>query len=249
MNSEEAATWLNSPDNKTPFLSQFAPDAALKPQTYSLVVQFMPLHFRPDSDSSLREVEDANQLPKNAVLRAHWIKPAYHWAPEQTCGHVLLVMTKPADANVILTNGLVICQKRVYAEKCKKEPTRCLKCHGWGHMSYDCQQPFSVCGTCAGHHCTSDCTNHDKPSCVLCKADGHASWDRHCPIFLDKCCKMDARMTENQMPYYPTGDPWTHILRLLKTAPIPGPAQPQPRIQPGATGVGQAVAGGQRRTH
>ena len=143
MNSEEAATWINSPDNKTPFLSQFALDAALKPETYSLVVQFVPLHFRPNSDSSLQEVEEANQLPKNAILRAHWNKPAYHQAPEQTCGHVLIVMTKPADANVILTNRLVIFQKRVYTEKCKKEPTRCLKCHSWGYMLYNCQQPFS----------------------------------------------------------------------------------------------------------
>ena len=132
MNSEEAAAWLNSPDNKTPFLSQFALDTTLKPQTYLLVVQFMLLHFRPDSDSSLREVEEANQLPKNAILQAlaHWIKPAYRRALEQTCGHVLIVITKPADTNLILTNGLVIFQKRVYAEKCKKEPTRCLKCHG-----------------------------------------------------------------------------------------------------------------------
>ena len=56
--------WLNSPDNKTPFLSQFAPDATLKPQMYSLVVQFILLHFRPDSDSSLQEVKEANSYPR-----------------------------------------------------------------------------------------------------------------------------------------------------------------------------------------
>ena len=66
-------------------------------------------------------------LPNNAILWARWIKPAYCRAPDQTCGHILAVMTKPEDANTILTNGLVICQKRVYAVKCKKEPTRCLK--------------------------------------------------------------------------------------------------------------------------
>ena len=116
-------------------------------------------------------------------------------------------------------------------------------------MSYDSQQPFSVCGTCAGRHRTSDCTNHDKPRCISCRVDGHASWDRRCPIFLDKCCEMDARMTENQMPYYPTSDPWTHVLRPPKAVPTPGPVQPQPRTQPGATGAGQAAAGGQQRTH
>ena len=61
-------------------------------------------------------------------------------------------MTRLEDANAVLTDGLIICQKHVYAENCKKEPTQCLKCHGWGHLSYDCQQPFSTCGTCAGRH-------------------------------------------------------------------------------------------------
>ena len=60
---------------------------------------------------------------------------------------------------------------------------------------------------------------------------------------------MDARMTENQMPYYPTSDPWTHVLCPPKAVPMPGPAQLQPRIQPGATGVGQAAAGGRQWTH
>ena len=175
--SEEAAAWLDSPGNKASFLNQFAPDAALKPRTYSLVIQFVPLHFQPDNDSDLRDIETVNQLPSNAILRARWIKPAYWRALDQTCSHVLTVMTRPEDANMILTNGLVICQKRVYTEKCKKEPTRCLKCHGWGHMSYDCQQPFSVCGTCAGCHRTPDCNNRDRTHCVSCGVEGHASWD------------------------------------------------------------------------
>ena len=37
--------------------------------------------------------------------------------------------------------------------------------------------------------------------------DGHPSWDRRCPAFLNKCHDMDMRMTENQMLYYPTADP------------------------------------------
>ena len=239
--------WLNSPGNKALFLDRFAPDAALKPRTYSLIIQFVPLHFRPDSNPDLCDTEEANQLPRNTILRARWIKPAYQRAPGQTCGHMLAVMTRPADANAILTNSLVICQKQVYAEKCKKEPTRCLECHGWGHMSYDCQQPFSVCSTCTGRHCTSDCANHDKPCCVSCRMEGHASWDQRCPVFLNKCQDMDARMTENQMPYYPTGDPWTHTLRPPKSAPpVPKLVQPQPRTQPRTTGVKQ-VAGSSRQ--
>ena len=212
----------------------------------------MPLHFRPNNDSDLCDIETANQLPSNTILRAHWIKPTYWRAPDQTCSHVLAVMTRPEDTNTILTNSLVICQKRVYAEKCKKEPNRCLKCHGWGHMSYDCQQPFSVCGTCAGRHRIPNCNNCDRTRCVSCGVEGHASWDRRCPAFLSKCHEMDARMTKNQMPHYPTGDPWTHALRLPKPAPpMPKPIQPQPQqcAQPGGTGANQTATSGQRRAY
>ena len=63
---------------------------------------------------------------------------------------------------------------------------------------------------------------------------------------------MDARMTENQMPYYPTSDPWTHALRPPKpTPPTLKPTQPQPQqhAQPRATGAKQTAASGQRRAY
>ena len=123
MDSEDAAKWLDTPSNRTAFLSHFAPEAALKARTYSLVVQFMPLQFKPDKDADLCSLEVVNRLPTGLIRRARWIKPAYRRAPEQTCGHLLVVMTRPEDANTVLTDGLLICQKRVYAEKCKKEPT------------------------------------------------------------------------------------------------------------------------------
>ena len=126
-------------------------------------------------------------------------------------------MTCPEDANAVLTDGLIVFQKHVYADKCKKEPTQCLKCHSWGHLSYDCQQPFSTCGTCASHHRTPECTNCDRPRCVSCRMDGHPSCDCRCPAFLNKCHNMDMRMTENQMPYYPTADCRPMDTRLTPT--------------------------------
>ena len=219
----------------------------LKSHTYSLVVQFMPLHFKPDNSNKLRMLEELNGLPMNAFLQVHWIKPPYHRVAEKTCGHVLAVMTHPKDANKILTNSLIICQKQVYTKKCKKEPTHCLKCHGWGHLSYDCQLLYSICGMCAGRHQTSGCNNQDKPHCTSCCVDGHPSWDCRCPIFLSKCHDMDLRPTENQMPYFPTATPWTHALCLPKPAP-PAPTPELPLMQqsqPGATGMNHQAPGSQ----
>ena len=137
MDGKEAATWLSGAYARAAFLGHFAPNATLKSHIYSLVIQFVPLHFKPNDDNEPRSLEELNGLPPNALLQVHWIKLPYCRAAEQTCGHMLAILTHPKDVNKILTDGLIIC----HAEKCKKEPTCCLKCHSWGHMSYNCQQP------------------------------------------------------------------------------------------------------------
>ena len=246
MDSEEAAIGLSGPFAWAAFLGRFAPNATFKSHMYSLVIQFIPLHFKPNDNNELRALEELNRLPLNAFHQVCWIKPPYRRVAAQTCKHVLAVMTE--DTNKILTDSLIICQKRVYAEKCKKEPTHCLKCHGWGHMSYDCQQPYSVCGTCAGRHWTPECNNQGRPHCTSCHVDGHPSWDQRCSVFLSKCHNMDMRLTENQMPYYPTADPWTHALHLPKLVPIaPEPSQMQSQLQPRsrATGANRPTANSQ----
>ena len=125
-----------------------------------------------------------------------------------------------------------------------------MKCHGWGHMSYDCQQPFSVCRTCAGRHCTLKCSNRDKPRCISCHMDGHPGWDRCCPTFLSKCHEMDVRLTENQMPYYPMADPWMHVLHPLKPLPpIPKPSQTQQWPWSRTAGATHPTSGSQPRPY
>ncbi len=129
LDSEAAAGWLGDTAMKAAFISRYAPEATVKEQAFPLVVQFVPLHFKPERDTEIGSLEKDNGLPAGSILRAKWIKPAYRRSPDQTCGHLILVASKPETANKILTDGLIICQKRVYAEKCKKEPTWCLKCH------------------------------------------------------------------------------------------------------------------------
>ena len=146
-------------------------------------MQFVPLSFKPDKDSKLWEVEESNSIKRGDIQRARWIKPVSRWSPTQTCGHVMLLFLSPEMANDVLAHSLFICQKKVYAEKCKKEPLHCLKCHGWGHMARNCSAASDMCGTCAQHHRTDTCKNSARPHCVSCCTAGHASWDRACPVF------------------------------------------------------------------
>ena len=238
MDSESAAGWLNVPVTRASFLNQFAPNASFKERAFPIVVQFVPLHFKPDKAPEIRQVEKDNGLPDGSLLRARWIKPAHRRARDQTCGHIILVASTADMANKMLTNGLVVCQKRVYAEKCKKEPTRCLKCQGWGHLSYDCKLTQDTCGTCAGRHRTATCAPGSRPRCVSCGIEGHASWSRLCPVFVQKCEEMNGRLTENNMPYFPTDEPWTHVLHPPKSTYRPPPPTAHNRDYPSGTARG-----------
>ena len=155
------------------------------------MVQFVPLSFRPGREADLQEIEEVNGVEVGGILKARWIKPVARCAPSQVCGHVILSFLSPQSANNVLANGLFMCQKKVYAEKCKREPLQCLKCHGWNHMAATCPQQFDICNTCAQQHCTVDCVQLDNPHCVSCDCDGHASWDRACPTFMQKCTELN----------------------------------------------------------
>ena len=77
MDIEEAACWLSVSATRAVFLDRFAPDASVKEQAFPMVVQFIPLFFKPEKEAEVHQVEKDNDLPEGSILRAHWIKPAY----------------------------------------------------------------------------------------------------------------------------------------------------------------------------
>ena len=53
---------------------------------------------------------------------------------------------------------------------------------------------------------------------MSCKAPGHASWDRRCPIFQQKCHELNEKINDNNMPYFPTLETWMQVMEPPQSA-------------------------------
>ena len=173
-----------------------------------------------DSPEHMKEIEEVNNIQLGTLINMHWIKPPAQRAPTQTCGCLVLMFSDVDAANRAKTTGLIISNKRVSVSKYKKEPIRCLKCQGWNHIAVECILNMDICGTCGmrGHH-TSTCTNTNTTHCRSCGTDDHTSWDRDCPTFIKKCREFDAKHPENNLPYYPSTEPWTWSTSIFLPEP------------------------------
>ena len=75
MNDEVAAAWINNPVTRATFSEHFTPDAVVKSWAYSVVVQFVLLHFKLEREVEIRQIEEANAIEAGSILHARWIKP------------------------------------------------------------------------------------------------------------------------------------------------------------------------------
>ncbi|KAI0054301.1 hypothetical protein BV25DRAFT_1767095, partial [Artomyces pyxidatus] len=208
--SKEAADWIKSNSDATqPFTRSIFPEGILKDRGYSVLVPFVPLTFQPDNMAALREIEERNRLPTGSVTRARWVKPLERRDPGQICGHAIMTTGSAEAANQIIRDGITVREKKVYPEKVKREPLRCLKCHRWGHRAADCHAITDTCGTCGQPHRTSHCSSYRTHYCVSCNSSDHSSWDRACPEFQKRCDQFNDRYPENNMRYFPTEEAWT----------------------------------------
>ncbi|KAG2071128.1 hypothetical protein BDR04DRAFT_1016850, partial [Suillus decipiens] len=86
--------------------------------------------------------------------------------------------------NHILKEGICINAHHYTINKDKKEPLHCAKCQKFGHMAHNCSSPHNICGTCSGHHWTTQCNSFYTECCVNCKSKTHTSWSHKCPEFI-----------------------------------------------------------------
>ena len=207
--TKEIAEWFRQPEITSSILPKIDKTAALKDRTFQLLVPRVPVIFDPDSDESLRELEEQNSLKEGELRKARWIKPTYRRAIGQRAAHMALSVSTPEAANVLIRDGVYICGTVAHPRKLKTEPKQCMKCRKWGHFAAECLEAKDACGNCAEDHHTKNCPDKNRRYCVSCQNDTHASWDRNCPEFKRRVERMDENHPENALTYFPTDQEWS----------------------------------------
>jgi len=204
VDDDDAASWMKLDENRAALCSALGPSVMFKARVHNVIAFNVALTIDPDNQKHREEICKANYLNEDAIVAMRWVKPIQRQAPSQKTAHLILSLTDINAANRAIANGLTICNRRTRIEKIKKEPIRCLKCHGWNHYANECVSLTDVCGNCAERHRTSQCTQPQVTRCVSCNTDSHASWDIGCPTFLKKIEECNRRNPENALQFPPT---------------------------------------------
>ncbi|KJA14238.1 hypothetical protein HYPSUDRAFT_150641 [Hypholoma sublateritium FD-334 SS-4] len=235
--SGEAAAWMVEPDNMKAFIASMGATmrgAAFCPRNYTVIVFHVPVEFEPLDRSHLQRVVEENGIKgMDKIASLRWAKPIQRHDPTiaQMTAHLILTFQDIDVANVAIRDGMHgmrfggrLLSKLLKVAKNKREPLRCLRCHGWNHMVRECPSRDNTCGTCGVRgHMTEECKVMKKTEqrCTPCgdlNGIGHASWDRTCPTFLRKCREQDAMHPQNAMQYFPLTERWTWITEAPQEA-------------------------------
>jgi hypothetical protein len=210
LDTEEAARWIQT--NKKAFTSKFSGTATIKDRALAVIVEYVPLSHSPEALAEMRQIERHSKLPDGSLLATRWIKPVHRRTAGQRSAHIIAKFATTEAANQSIRDGLIIAGKRTWARRMKREPRRCLKCQKYNarHIAAECDSQ-DTCGTCGGGHRTANCEEDDprKFKCMNCNADGHASWDRTCPVFKTACISAEKSDPEHTYKFFPNENPWT----------------------------------------
>jgi hypothetical protein len=227
--TDEVANWLSSSANQGRICDRLGAKAEFRGRNYNVIVFNVPLAINPEEEGHRLEICETNGLEPTTIVSAKWAKAVNKRNLNQRTAHLLLTFDDANAANRVITNGLLICNRKCQVERTRREPTRCLKCQGWNHFARDCIEDKDTCGNCAGSHRTSGCTVGEK-ACVSCKSKDHASWSRTCPAFTKRLAEFNVRNPDNSLQYFPTSDVWTWSTADKPTVAA-APAAPAPSTQ------------------
>lgn len=213
MDSEEAVDWLRTSDRLGLLATKLGTTSVAR--RYKTIGKFFPTTF--DPKAHLDEFLEVNNIEKKHIETIDWFKPPARRSRGQLKAHVLIVFNDPKAANRAIARDVDVGHLHCKVAKVKSEPMLCRKCQRFNHLARDCNAENDTCGTCASdRHSTRDCDRRNKPRCVSCDEDGHPSYSRDCPVFTRRCEDHDRRNPENDLPFFPTDEPWTRIPSIEK---------------------------------
>ncbi|KAF8816722.1 hypothetical protein BYT27DRAFT_7181599 [Phlegmacium glaucopus] len=113
---EDGAKWFTQQNHVNAFITALGDDglgAQLKKRNHPIIAYYVPLNLNTNSSAHVAEIAEVNNISEGDLLGVRWVKPPARRSPTQTCGHLLLFLASPDAANRAITEGLVICNKRV----------------------------------------------------------------------------------------------------------------------------------------
>ncbi|KAH9956039.1 hypothetical protein BC827DRAFT_1077290, partial [Russula dissimulans] len=102
LNSKEVANWIRDPSIEIDFSESFSKDVHIKPRLFNLILPGIPITFNPDNETHLQEVEEVNNLEKNSLYKAKWIKPLNRRRPDQRHAYAILSLFSAKTANDLI---------------------------------------------------------------------------------------------------------------------------------------------------
>jgi len=117
LNSKETVTWIKQPEIEIAFTAAFMEGSHIADRSYSLIIPNVPISFDPKDNKHLCEVEEANGLKTKEIVKAKWIKPVGRRRPDQTCMYIIILLSTVDSANLIIRDGMNICNVRVRPKK------------------------------------------------------------------------------------------------------------------------------------
>ena len=152
METDAGAAWMRTDTNARAFCEALGPGIGIKQRPYHVFAYNVSTSIDPDNGEHLKEISEANDIQDGGLVAMRWVKPLNRRdRADQRTAHLILSFSNVDDANRAIVTGLNICHRRIRMSKPKKEPVRCMKCHNWNHVAWECTAQNDTCGTCGGN--------------------------------------------------------------------------------------------------
>ncbi|KIJ27487.1 hypothetical protein M422DRAFT_77495, partial [Sphaerobolus stellatus SS14] len=103
LSSAEAAKLIQENEEvRKHFTDLYSSQASVKPRLYPIIVERVPLSFKPDSNADVRNLEDENGIHAGEIERARWIKPPERRDANQRAAHLIVLVSNPRTANHLI---------------------------------------------------------------------------------------------------------------------------------------------------